>query len=89
MYLFVIPLSKALTQNHLEIIKKVISWVLQFIRENVSAWIRQQGGWVSTLLEYANMPTLEDSTARCTTRLYFTSKYHKSRDAITISTYMQ
>uniref|UniRef100_A0A8C8J1L4 Bcl-2 Bcl-2 homology region 1-3 domain-containing protein n=1 Tax=Oncorhynchus tshawytscha TaxID=74940 RepID=A0A8C8J1L4_ONCTS len=47
---------KALTQNHLEIIKKVISWVLQFIRENVSAWIRQQGGWVSTLLEYANMP---------------------------------
>ncbi|KAI5608582.1 hypothetical protein C0J50_6721 [Silurus asotus] len=38
---------KALTQNHFEIIKNIISWVLQFIREHISAWIRQQGGWVS------------------------------------------
>ncbi|XP_051560688.1 apoptosis regulator BAX isoform X2 [Myxocyprinus asiaticus] len=36
---------KALTQNHLDIIRRIISWVLQFIRENISAWIRQQGGW--------------------------------------------
>ncbi|KAL7866507.1 hypothetical protein AOLI_G00143210 [Acnodon oligacanthus] len=36
---------RALTQNHLEIIKTIISWVLQFIREHISAWIRQQGGW--------------------------------------------
>lgn len=36
---------KALTQNHFEIIKNIISWVLQFIREHISAWIRQQGGW--------------------------------------------
>ncbi|XP_027009035.1 apoptosis regulator BAX [Tachysurus fulvidraco] len=36
---------KALTQNHFEIIKHIISWVLQFIREHISAWIRQQGGW--------------------------------------------
>ncbi|XP_076144045.1 apoptosis regulator BAX [Alosa pseudoharengus] len=36
---------KALTQNHFEIIRHIISWVLQFIRENISAWIRQQGGW--------------------------------------------
>lgn len=36
---------KALTQNHFEIVKNIISWVLQFIRENISAWIRQQGGW--------------------------------------------
>ncbi|XP_062869177.1 apoptosis regulator BAX [Trichomycterus rosablanca] len=36
---------KALTQNHYEIIKNIISWVLQFIREHISAWIRQQGGW--------------------------------------------
>ncbi|XP_051986268.1 apoptosis regulator BAX [Xyrauchen texanus] len=36
---------KALTQNHLDIVKRIISWVLQFIRENISAWIRQQGGW--------------------------------------------
>ncbi|XP_048042146.1 uncharacterized protein zgc:153993 isoform X4 [Megalobrama amblycephala] len=36
---------EALTQNHFEIIKRIISWVLQFIKENISAWIRQQGGW--------------------------------------------
>ncbi|XP_048042145.1 apoptosis regulator BAX isoform X3 [Megalobrama amblycephala] len=36
---------QALTQNHFEIIKRIISWVLQFIKENISAWIRQQGGW--------------------------------------------
>ncbi|XP_067304380.1 apoptosis regulator BAX [Pseudorasbora parva] len=36
---------QALTMNHLEIIRRIIKWVLQFIRENISAWIRQQGGW--------------------------------------------
>uniref|UniRef100_A0A8C1T8V4 Zgc:153993 n=1 Tax=Cyprinus carpio TaxID=7962 RepID=A0A8C1T8V4_CYPCA len=36
---------QALTQNHFDIIKRIISWVLQFIKENISAWIRQQGGW--------------------------------------------
>ncbi|XP_036390829.1 apoptosis regulator BAX [Megalops cyprinoides] len=36
---------KALTQNHRDIIRRIIGWVLQFIRENVSYWIRQQGGW--------------------------------------------
>lgn len=36
---------QALTQNHFDIIRRIISWVLQFIRENISAWIRQQGGW--------------------------------------------
>lgn len=35
----------ALTQNHFEIIRRIISWVLQFMKENISAWIRQQGGW--------------------------------------------
>ncbi|KAK7175756.1 hypothetical protein R3I93_000122 [Phoxinus phoxinus] len=35
----------ALTQNHFEIIKRIISWALQFIKENISAWVRQQGGW--------------------------------------------
>ncbi|XP_063043955.1 apoptosis regulator BAX-like [Engraulis encrasicolus] len=38
-------ISRALTQNHFEIIRRIISWVLQFIRENISSWIRQQGGW--------------------------------------------
>uniref|UniRef100_A0A8C1P819 Zgc:153993 n=1 Tax=Cyprinus carpio TaxID=7962 RepID=A0A8C1P819_CYPCA len=36
---------QALTQNHFDIIKRIISWVLQFIKENISVWIRQQGGW--------------------------------------------
>ncbi|KAI7813875.1 hypothetical protein IRJ41_003450 [Triplophysa rosa] len=36
---------KALTQNRFEIIRRIISWVLQFIKENISAWIRAQGGW--------------------------------------------
>ncbi|XP_026071647.1 apoptosis regulator BAX-like [Carassius auratus] len=36
---------QALTQNHFDIIKRIISWVLQFMKENISAWIRQQGGW--------------------------------------------
>ncbi|KAF7703313.1 apoptosis regulator BAX [Silurus meridionalis] len=40
---------KALTQNHFEIIKNIISWVLQFIREHISAWIRQQGGWAGVM----------------------------------------
>ncbi|KAG1941365.1 apoptosis regulator BAX isoform X2 [Pimephales promelas] len=35
----------ALTQNHFEIIRGIISWFLQFMKENISAWIRQQGGW--------------------------------------------
>ncbi|KAM6980645.1 apoptosis regulator BAX [Aplochiton taeniatus] len=36
---------KALTNNHLGIIKTIISWVLQFIRENIHKWLVQQGGW--------------------------------------------
>lgn len=36
---------QALTQNHFEIIKKIISWFLQFMKEHITAWIRQQGGW--------------------------------------------
>ncbi|XP_077057754.1 apoptosis regulator BAX [Siphateles boraxobius] len=35
----------ALTQNHFEIVRTIISWVLRFMKENISAWIRQQGGW--------------------------------------------
>ena len=43
---------QALTQNRFEIIRHIISWVLQFIRENISAWIRQQGGWVCFYVFY-------------------------------------
>ncbi|TRY53772.1 hypothetical protein DNTS_020245 [Danionella cerebrum] len=53
---------QALTQNHTEIIKRVISWFLQFMKEHISAWIRQQGGWKNPLRchgipESENSPT--------------------------------
>lgn len=38
-------IHKALTTNHLEIIRTIISWVLQFIREVLYPWLVQQGGW--------------------------------------------
>uniref|UniRef100_A0A3Q2PXW9 Bcl-2 Bcl-2 homology region 1-3 domain-containing protein n=1 Tax=Fundulus heteroclitus TaxID=8078 RepID=A0A3Q2PXW9_FUNHE len=40
---------RALTTNHLETIRVVISWVLQVIRELLYPWLVQQGGWVSDL----------------------------------------
>ncbi|XP_071768322.1 apoptosis regulator BAX [Centroberyx gerrardi] len=36
---------RALTTNHIENIRIIISWVLQFIREQLYSWILQQGGW--------------------------------------------
>ncbi|XP_042266187.1 apoptosis regulator BAX [Thunnus albacares] len=38
-------IHRALTTNHLENIRLVISWVLQVIRERLYSWIVQQGGW--------------------------------------------
>ncbi|KAK3533636.1 hypothetical protein QTP70_024038 [Hemibagrus guttatus] len=49
---------RALTQNHLEIIKNIISWVLQFIREHISAWIRQQGGWEGVIRSVSRWRTV-------------------------------
>ncbi|KAF5905065.1 apoptosis regulator BAX-like [Clarias magur] len=49
---------KALTQNHFEIIKHIISWVLQFIREHISAWIRQQGGWAGVMRSVSRWRTV-------------------------------
>ncbi|XP_017565278.1 apoptosis regulator BAX [Pygocentrus nattereri] len=49
---------RALTQNHYEIIKTIISWVLQFIREHISAWIRQQGGWGAVLRSVSRWRTV-------------------------------
>lgn len=40
---------KALTTNHLENIRMVISWVLQVIRELLYPWLVQQGGWVGVI----------------------------------------
>ncbi|CAL8237490.1 unnamed protein product [Boreogadus saida] len=36
---------EALTMNHRENIRIIISWVLQVIREQLHTWIAQQGGW--------------------------------------------
>ncbi|XP_061613801.1 apoptosis regulator BAX [Phyllopteryx taeniolatus] len=36
---------KALTTNHLENIRIIISWVLQVVREQLYYWLVQQGGW--------------------------------------------
>ncbi|XP_028812370.1 apoptosis regulator BAX [Denticeps clupeoides] len=49
---------KALTQNHFEIIQRIISWVLQFIRENIISWLRQQGGWVGVISRVNHWYTL-------------------------------
>lgn len=42
-------IHKALTTNHLENIRTIISWVLQFIREQLYPWLVQQGGWVGVI----------------------------------------
>uniref|UniRef100_A0A671THU7 Zgc:153993 n=1 Tax=Sparus aurata TaxID=8175 RepID=A0A671THU7_SPAAU len=39
---------KALTTNHVDNIRTVISWVLQVIREQLYSWLVQQGGWVAS-----------------------------------------
>lgn len=49
---------KALTQNHFEIIRRIISWVLQFIRENISSWIRAQGGWEGVIRSVSRWRTV-------------------------------
>ncbi|KAL2089080.1 hypothetical protein ACEWY4_015979 [Coilia grayii] len=51
-------ICKALTQNHFEIIRHIISWVLQFIRENISSWIRQQGGWEGVIRSVSRWRTV-------------------------------
>ncbi|XP_016339434.1 apoptosis regulator BAX-like [Sinocyclocheilus anshuiensis] len=54
---------QALTQNHFDIIKRIISWVLQFIKENISAWIRQQGGWEGIFHNVSRWRTVSFLTA--------------------------
>lgn len=36
---------RAITTNHIENIRLVISWVLQVIKDRLYSWIVQQGGW--------------------------------------------
>ncbi|XP_069034069.1 apoptosis regulator BAX isoform X2 [Embiotoca jacksoni] len=44
---------KALTTNHLENIRQVISWVLQVIREQLYPWLVQQGGWEGVIQSFS------------------------------------
>ncbi|XP_028257545.1 apoptosis regulator BAX [Parambassis ranga] len=49
---------KALTTNHLENIRMVISWVLQVIREQLYTWLVQQGGWEGVIRSFSRWRTL-------------------------------
>ncbi|KAM4521362.1 apoptosis regulator BAX [Fundulus diaphanus] len=48
---------RALTTNHLENIRVVISWVLQVIRELLYPWLVQQGGWVGVIHSFSRWRT--------------------------------
>ncbi|CAL8351854.1 unnamed protein product [Merluccius merluccius] len=49
---------KALTTNHIENIRVIISWVLQFIREQLRTWIAQQGGWEGVIIGISRWRTV-------------------------------
>ncbi|KAK0136864.1 Apoptosis regulator BAX [Merluccius polli] len=49
---------KALTTNHMENIRVIISWVLQFIREQLHTWIAQQGGWEGVIIGISRWRTV-------------------------------
>ncbi|XP_022601010.1 apoptosis regulator BAX-like [Seriola dumerili] len=51
-------IHKALTTNHLENIRRVISWVLQVIREQLYSWLIQQGGWEGVIRGFSRWRTL-------------------------------
>ncbi|XP_019713447.1 apoptosis regulator BAX [Hippocampus comes] len=48
---------KALTTNHLENIRLIISWVLQVIREQLYYWLVQQGGWEGVIQGWSHWRT--------------------------------
>ncbi|XP_039992598.1 apoptosis regulator BAX [Xiphias gladius] len=49
---------RAFTTNHLENIRKVISWVLQVIREQLYTWLIQQGGWEGVICGFSRWKTV-------------------------------
>ncbi|KAM9826444.1 apoptosis regulator BAX isoform 4-T4 [Syngnathus typhle] len=49
---------KALTTNHLENIRLIISWVLQVIREKLYFWLVQQGGWEGVIRGWSHWRTV-------------------------------
>lgn len=42
--------SQALLTKVPDIIRTIISWTMDYLREHVINWIREQGGWVSSQL---------------------------------------
>ncbi|KAM4593548.1 apoptosis regulator BAX [Odontesthes bonariensis] len=48
---------RALTTNHLDNIRRVISWVLQVIREQLYSWLVQQGGWEGVIRSFSRWRT--------------------------------
>ncbi|KAM9826442.1 apoptosis regulator BAX isoform X2 [Syngnathus typhle] len=48
----------ALTTNHLENIRLIISWVLQVIREKLYFWLVQQGGWEGVIRGWSHWRTV-------------------------------
>lgn len=49
---------KALTTNHLENIRTIISWFLQVIRELLYPWLVQQGGWQGVIRRVSQWRTV-------------------------------
>ncbi|CAG5897998.1 unnamed protein product [Menidia menidia] len=47
---------KALVNNIPDIIRTIITWTMDYLRENVINWIREQGGWDS-IRSYFGTPT--------------------------------
>lgn len=44
---FFLPTLQALITKLPDIIRTIINWTMDYLRENVIGWIRDQGGWVS------------------------------------------
>lgn len=49
---------RAITTNHIENIRLVISWVLQVIKDMLYSWIVQQGGWEGVIRGFTRWRTI-------------------------------
>lgn len=49
---------RAITTNHIENIRLVISWVLQVIKDRLYSWIVQQGGWEGVIRGFTRWRTV-------------------------------
>ncbi|XP_020796276.1 apoptosis regulator BAX [Boleophthalmus pectinirostris] len=49
---------RAITTNHIENIRLVISWVLQVIKDQLYSWIVQQGGWEGVIRRFTRWRTV-------------------------------